>query len=244
MDGVIKKLKRQFEGNGRLMQQIISFESNPRLRNRDLLWSLYRHIREGHPLCLKYNAAYMEVKEIDFQPWYLKQYLNRWYLLGWAYRIKDNNGVRDDPGFRNLAIDRIEVPPDGKIKVDTARMRSNLRKLNTPDKEWYIDFEKFFSDIIGVSRYDEEPVTVVLRADLNDTRSRYDWYRMNTKPIHPSQKVWIEKETGYVSLTVRPNNELYSVLLGYGYLEIVSPESVREEMKRRIDNLRLHYEKH
>lgn len=244
VDGVIKKLKRQFEGNGRLMQQIISFESNPRLRNRDLLWSLYRHIREGHPLCLKYNAAYMEVKEIDFQPWYLKQYLNRWYLLGWAYRIKDNNGVRDNPGLRNLAIDRIEVPPSGKIMVDTARMRSNLRKLNTPDKEWYIDFEKFFSDIIGVSRYDEEPVTVVLRADLNDTRSRYDWYRMNTKPIHPSQKVWIEDETGYVSLTVRPNNELYSVLLGYGYLEIVSPESVREEMKRRIDNLRLHYEKH
>ena len=67
---------------------------------------------------------------------------------------------------------------------------------------------------------------------------------MNTKPIHPSQKVWIEDETGYVSLTVRPNNEMYSVLLGYGYLEIVSPESVREEMKRRIDNLRLHYEKH
>lgn len=30
----------------------------------------------------------------------------------------------------------------------------------------------------------------------------------------------------------------------YGYLETVSPESVREEMKRRIDNLRLHYEKH
>ena len=186
----------------------------------------------------------MEVKEIDFQPWYLKQYLNRWYLLGWAYRIKDNNGVRDNPGLRNLAIDRIEVPPSGKIMVDTARMRSNLRKLNTPDKEWYIDFEKFFSDIIGVSRYDEEPVTVVLKANLNDNRAKYDWYRMNTKPIHPSQKVWIEDETGFVSLTVRPNNEMYSVLLGYGYLEIVSPESVREEMKRRIDNLRLHYEKH
>ena len=30
----------------------------------------------------------------------------------------------------------------------------------------------------------------------------------------------------------------------YCCLEIVSPEPVREEMKRRIDNLRLHYEKH
>lgn len=27
-------------------------------------------------------------------------------------------------------------------------------------------------------------------------------------------------------------------------LEIVSPESVREKKKRRIDDLRLHYEKH
>lgn len=30
----------------------------------------------------------------------------------------------------------------------------------------------------------------------------------------------------------------------YGYLEIVSPESVREKKKRRIDDLRLHYEMH
>lgn len=35
-----------------------------------------------------------------------------------------------------------------------------------------------------------------------------------------------------------------SLLEDYCCLEIVSPESVREEMKRRIDNLRLHYEKH
>ena len=123
-------------------------------------------------------------------------------------------------------------------------MRANLRKLNTPDKEWYMDFEKYFSDIIGVSRYDEEPVTVILKADLKNTKAKYDWYRMNTKPIHPSQKVWVDDEAGYISLTVRPNNEMYSVLLGYGHLEIISPESVREEMKRRIENLRLHYEKH
>lgn len=30
----------------------------------------------------------------------------------------------------------------------------------------------------------------------------------------------------------------------YCCLEIVSPELVREKKKRRIDNLRLHYEKH
>lgn len=30
----------------------------------------------------------------------------------------------------------------------------------------------------------------------------------------------------------------------YGCLEIVSPEFVREKKKRRIDDLRLHYEKH
>lgn len=30
----------------------------------------------------------------------------------------------------------------------------------------------------------------------------------------------------------------------YCCLEIVSPESVREKKKRRIDDLRLHYEKH
>lgn len=195
VDAVVKKLKRQLEGRGKLMQQLISFESNPRLRNRNLLWSLYRHIREGHPLSLKYNASYMEVKDIDFQPWYLKQYLNRWFLMGWAYRIADNNGVRNEPGLRNLAIDRIEIPSDGVLEIDVDRLRSGNLKLNRPDKEWYVDFENYFSDIIGVSRYNEEPVEVILKADLNDMKSKYDWYRMNTKPVHTSQKVWVEDGT-------------------------------------------------
>lgn len=241
VDAVVKKLKRQLEGRGKLMQQLISFESNPRLRNRNLLWSLYRHIREGHPLSLRYNAAYMEVKDIDFQPWYLKQYLNRWFLMGWAYRIADNNGVRDEPGLRNLAIDRIEIPSDGVLKIDVDRLRSGNLKLNRPDKEWYVDFENYFSDIIGVSRYNEEPVEVILKADLNDMKSKYDWYRMNTKPVHTSQKVWVEDGTGYVSLTVRPNNELYSVLMTYANLEVISPQPVRDEMKRRIEHLLSHY---
>ena len=208
-----------------------------------LIWSLYRHIREGHPLILKYNAAYMEVKDIDFQPWYLKQYLNRWFLMGYAYRIKDSKGVRVNPGLRNLAIDRIEIPPKGVLKMDLARMRSGDLKLNAPDKEWYVDFENYFSEIIGVSRYPDDPVEVFLRANLSVEGAKYDWYRMNTMPIHPSQKVWTENdEVGYVSLSVIPNPELYSVLMGYGHMEVVPPDSVRKEMKRRVEELMANYE--
>ena len=58
-------------------------------------------------------------------------------------------------------------------------------------------FTKLFFNvyIIGVSRYNEEPVEVILKADLNDMKSKYDWYRMNTKPVHTSQKVWVEDGT-------------------------------------------------
>lgn len=244
VDGTIRRLRRQLDSEGKGMQKLMSFQANQRLRNSDMLWTLYRHIREENPLKMRYNASYMEVKEVEFQPWYLKQYSNRWFLLGWAYRIADSQGERVDVGLRNFAIDRIEPSEEGRPRIDIARKRSGKLCLNTPEAEWHVDFDEYFSDIIGVTRYDSvEPVEVVLHASLSDQHGRYDWNRMVTKPLHPSQRHWTDGDDAYVSIVVRPNNELYSTLLGYGSLEVVSPETVRCEMRARIESLLSHYVK-
>lgn len=242
IDKAIERIKRQLDGNGRDLQKFISFQSNPRLRNSNLLWALYRHIREENPLRLRYNASYMEVKDIDFQPWYLKQYNNRWFLMGWAYRISDGEGERLDVGLRNLAVDRIEPEADGKLYIDVSRKRTRNIRINTPGTESYIDFDEYFSDIVGVTRKDDvEPVEILLRADIQEKAGKYDWNRMATKPVHHSQESWTEDGHGYVRLKVKPNNELYTVLLGYEALEVASPAPVRDEMIRRITALLSHY---
>lgn len=239
IDGTIKKIRRQLEGAGEGMQKYISFQSAPDLKNSDMLWTLYRHIREGNPLRMKYSASYSRTQEIEFQPWYLKQFNSRWFLMGWAYRIVDDRD-RTDVGLRCLAIDRIDPSPEGKPRIDVSRKRTRNVKLNTPGCDWYIDFDTFFSDMIGVTKKDgEDPVEILLRADLET--GGYDWNRMVTKPIHHSQETWTDGRYGFVRFTVRPNNELFSALLTYTGLELVSPEPVRREFERRIRSLLSHY---
>lgn len=247
VDGTIKKIRRQLDGAGKEMGTMISFQNNLRLRNSNMLWTLYRHIREGNPLHLNYNASYHEVKEFDFQPWYLKQYSNRWFLMGWAYKITDHTGVRLDPGLRNLAVDRIETSDEGKPRIDVSRKRTRNIKLNTPGSDWYVNFNDYFSDIIGVTKYDDvDPVDIILKAtirfpDGKDGIGKYDWGRLVTKPLHPSQESWTEGDYGYVKLTVRPNPELYSTLLTYQHIEVVSPEPVRAQMIDTIKVLMSNY---
>ena len=238
VDGTIKKIRRQLDADGEGAQKLISFQTNPRLRNSDMLWSLYRHIREGNPLTLKYNTAYEEVREYDFQPWYLKQYNNRWFLLGWKYTSTDST----DGVLRNLAVDRIVTAEGEKPRINISRKRLRRFLLNTPGSDTYVDFEEYFSDMIGVTRYeDSEPEEITLKADMSLKGGRYDWNRMVTKPVHSSQTSWTEGDSGYIRFKVRPNNELYTVLLGYENLEIVSPEDVRAEMKARVEHILNHY---
>ena len=67
---------------------------------------------------------------------------------------------------------------------------------------------------------------------------------MDTKPIHQSYIVvkpyaqYVDGEYAESSVDVEPNNELYGRILQMGAgLEVVSPESVRNEIAQRVHNL-------
>ena len=107
-------------------------------------------------------------------------------------------------------------------------------------------YDEFFKDIVGVSHIkDAKKEHVVIRA-----RSLYIYKLMDTKPLHQSYTIvrpfaqYEDGEYAEFSVDVEPNNEFYGRILQMGAgLEIVSPESVRNEIAKRVQDLATLYPK-
>ncbi len=61
------------------------------------------------------------------------------------------------------------------------------------------------------------------------------WPYIETKPLHGSQKVLAQTESGiHVQLGVKLNYELETLLLSYGEdVQVIKPEALRETLKGR-----------
>jgi predicted DNA-binding transcriptional regulator YafY len=118
----------------------------------------------------------------------------------------------------NVAIDRI-------IAIET----SNTKFIpNTT-----IDWQDYFSDMIGVSKpIDSEVEEIILH--FNKNTGKY----MENKPIHETQKhKWLNEETLEVKIKVIPNYELERLILSNGEsIEVIKPEYLRDKIKDRIEN--------
>lgn len=94
-----------------------------------------------------------------------------------------------------------------------------------------VDFEHYFDDIVGVTIPKDEVVKehIVLKF----TKQRFPY--VTSKPIHHSQETVSEEECT-ISIDVRPNRELTAQLLSFGPdVEILSPDGVRDEISKKIE---------
>ena len=201
-------------------EQVISASLDRILTNIEYLPSLYEAITNKMVLEVDYKPFDGEEVTLMFHPHYLKEYNGRWHLFGHA------EGRDPEFGY-NIALDRIQSKP---------RERSRVEYVAAP-KHFY---DGFFKDIVGVSHVkDAEKEHVVIRA-----RSLYIYKLMDTKPIHESHTLvkpfgkYDDGEYAEFSVDVEPNNEFYGRILQMGAgLEVVSPESVRNEIAQRVHNL-------
>ena len=98
-------------------------------------------------------------------------------------------------------------------------------------------YQQYFKNIIGVTHEIGAKVEeVIIR-----TKSDYQHGLLLTKPFHHSQKEtkpfgeYEDGTYGEVCLTIEPNRELCGKVLLYGqFLEVVSPQSLREQIKEII----------
>src|SRR5699024_1858398 len=121
-----------------------------------------------------------------FHPYYLKQFNNRWFVLGY-------NEEEDNQKW-NMALDRIQ----------------DLEETDRPYQQFDFNWEDHFAEIVGVTHYDEAPQEVKLL--FNEEAKPY----VQTKPLHLTQKTKAVEKGLEVRINVIPNFELQKLLLSYG----------------------------
>lgn len=189
---------------------IMSFENNAELKGLDFIQPLIDAIRHKYPIKLTYQPYGKEERTINVQPYHIKQFNNRWFLIGCPEKAYV---------LHNYALDRI----------------TDIEHLSKDYIETDVDFNEYFDDVIGVTVNDVETSVI----ELLVSRERFPY--IETKPLHWTQKHLKEKDTDdyvFVTIEVKPNKELITLLLSFGAdLIVVSPKYVREEIAEGITKL-------
>jgi predicted DNA-binding transcriptional regulator YafY len=207
VDGMIGRLQHKIFTGKHRQSAIIDFEKNENLVGLEHLSPLYEAISNKKVLMMEYQSfKAREGQKFAFHPQLLKEYRNRWFVLGYREGFNDT---------QILALDRI-------------------RGFEHLPKSTYIDSgldASFFEDMIGVTKYaGMRSINVIFLADKATTPY------ILTKPLHPSQEITEEREEGTVfQLTVLWNFELERELLGFGEkIEVLAPQSLRNTIRGRL----------
>lgn len=201
-------------GENMALQDRIIVDSIP--SGRDHLTTILDAMKENRVIKLAYKAfGKPEAKEFAVEPYCVKFFENRWYLLG--HNISRNT-------MRLYALDRME-----SVGLSDTR-------FSMPE-----DFSaaEFFSDYFGiVVDSNPQPATIVLRA--NGEHKHY----LNSLPLHHSQRL-IKDTGDYADfeLNLVPTYDFIMKLLqGGAMVEVVSPPSLRATMKRWIGDMQRLYD--
>lgn len=215
---LIPILSDKFELDG-LDNQNILFDSNIDYTGIHLIEPIFNSISNRKVLKILYqDFKSPEPYEIEFHPYILKQYNNRWFVFGLHKDFKN-------PTW-NLALDRIK-----------SILETNLKYIPTS-----IDWENdFFYDIIGVTRFEKGKINKV-SLQFHSSLAPY----IQTKPIHPSQSRPKFTENGEMIITIKviPNYELERLILSYGErVKVIAPKSLQRKILNRVSKISAQYDK-
>lgn len=207
----------------RNMRQVVSIGKNP-LGTTKLFGELFTAITQKQVIKLEYHLFDVQEtkKEIFFHPYLLKEYNRRWYVLGLA---------EEDGKALSFGLDRlnkvIPMPTHKYLPYDG-------------------QFDKWFDDIVGITKYEENPVRRILFW-VSDKSKNY----VTMKPIHESQVRYTEKkeselrktypqlESGtFFTIDCRENYELIRELTSFGdSLIVLTPTDIQNKIIARITSM-------
>jgi predicted DNA-binding transcriptional regulator YafY len=190
----------------------IDFEKNEQLKGLEHIDPLHKALMNKRALLVTYQSFKRTQPTVQvIYPYLLKEYRNRWFLLG---RRKDQK----ETVTTLYALDRIvgfsEMP--GEPFVEAA-----------------FNPHTFFNDVIGVTKtLQDRPQLIELWVDKENAPY------VITKPLHPSQEVRRQDEEGiYITIKVVMNYELEREILGFGErMKVLSPRRLQQRIKNRLAN--------
>ncbi|MBR8763626.1 hypothetical protein IX335_000841 [Porphyromonas levii] len=209
LDGTLTQIQDKIHSH-ESHQQVVFLDTNEQLKGLEFLSPLYEYIIGRRPLIISYHSfSSTKTNKFKISPYLLKEYNNRWFLLGYSRKLRD---------IMILALDRIE-----KIEEDSKGVF---------DDNIYFNPSVYFAEMIGVTRNLDSPkerVTIWVDAD----QAPY----IITKPIHSEQEVIEYGEDGSIVISIELilNLELERVILGYGsHVEVIAPKKLRDRIANQI----------
>lgn len=132
-------------------------------------------------------------------PYHLKEYHNRWFLIGYNEQYSD---------IRTYGLDRI-------IKI---QIEGTLRF-----KDVGFDAQRYYENVIGISVSQEEPVEIHIA--FSELQTQY----IMSQPLHRSQEFVKMLGNRYIyKFFLVPNYEFYALILSLGAeVEVVKPSNIR-----------------
>lgn len=211
----------EYELDERQGRKIISFSTNEYLVGKDYLGLLFSLISNKKVVDVAYQPFGQEERVIRLYPYLLKQYNDRWYLIGTPLGTEQKEYRKDF--YVNLPLDR----------MNSIQAVEGLEYIECEE-----GFEERYEDIIGVTYYDKKPDKVILA--VKESFCEY----VETSPLHGSQtRLRAEEQAkmharypaledySFYMLDLRLNREFYSTVYRLcPEVVIVSPEEVRDKM--------------
>ena len=198
---------------GRNMKDKILFEDIP--HGTEYLQTVIDAMQRGKELQIIYQPFDGQRATYHLQPYAMKVYNQRWYILGY---------LREQDGICNIALDR------------TLEMELTDEAFVVPTD---FDAEEYYANTVGIFvNEDLKPQKVILR--VYGLHVEY----MRSLPLHSSQEE-IKTSDGEYSdflywLCLTP--ELATKILSMGEkVEVLEPRSLRVEIKRRLEECLTRY---
>lgn len=180
---------------------------------REYLPTVIKALGEGVGIRFDYASFNRSITEkgIEFHPYFLKRYKQRWYMIG--KRVKGGD-------LRTYALDRVKaISPTGE-------------RFTLPEG---LSIGQLFGNIVGVTGSKADERTVKLRA----TRTQAKYFR--ALPLHKSQIEELTADDHSIfSYRLKLNYELVHELMGLGDgVEVMAPKELRMmvagELRKALD---------
>ncbi len=222
----LDSLRQQYKWNRH--KKVLSFSSNPWLKNVNMMATLYEYIANEQVIEIEYKRFQdAESEKYLLHPYLLKQYNNRWYLVGLRPDINK---------IYTLPLDRIE---------------NFLTKAEEKFLRYDGDIEERFKDTIGITVYDDAVAQDIIFWISNNT-SPY----IITKPIHHSQKELTQEESiPYTKKYNLPDNGkifklhctlnyelLQELVRNFHNIIVLSPDDLRNEIAEKVNRMQKNYD--
>ncbi len=209
LGGIIQRLEDKVYTEKTHQSSIIHLDKNERLKGLEHLDVLYQAILKKLVLKISYQSFKARHPSIlVFHPFILKEFNNRWFLVG--------KNAADKP-IITLALDRI-------IAIDY--------DLEIPFLKEDFDGDSYYESTIGVTVLNEEQLQeVVIKVDHKNAPY------VLTKPFHSSQEL-VERtpDNGMIfKMKVHLNFELERLILGFGdSIEVLQPRQLRKRIRKKL----------